>query len=212
MRILDMGSGNTCRNDINIIKKMIDSIAEVDPERKLVLKWQLFKEAPPNYPLAKSNFNWAYNYALDLGYQTTASVFDVGSLHFLLIHNPSFVKIANRPDLYWLIGEVPRKIEIVLSYKSSHALDKYDDIENEEINYLLCCISKYPAKLGSYEKKFNKSCLKRGISDHTTDWQLFRKYKPEFYECHFKLLDSTGPDSGEFARTPEQISEIYEEL
>lgn len=212
MRILDMGSGNTCKNNPDTILRMIKILSIIDPKKKFILKWQLFKKAGDNIPLLPSVFSYAYNIAMDYGFETTASVFDIKSLNYLLQFDIPFVKIANRPDLYWLIGEVPRKIEIVLSYKSSHALDKYDDIENEEINYLLCCISKYPAKLGSYEKKFNKSCLKRGISDHTIDWQLFRKYKPKIYEYHFKLPDSTGPDAGEFARTPEQISEIYEEL
>ena len=46
------------------------------------------------------------------------------------------------------------------------------------------------------------------ISDHTTDFQLYNKYKPKIYECHYKLEDSTGLDAGEFARTPEQLAEI----
>ena len=114
MRILDMGSGNTSKNDINIIKKMIDALAEVDPERKFIIKYQLFKDAPPNIPLEQGKFSFAHGYATGKGYKTTASVFDIESLNFLLQFDPCFVKIANRPDLYWLIGEVPRKIPIII--------------------------------------------------------------------------------------------------
>ena len=72
----------------------------------------------------------------------------------------------------------------------------------------MCCVSKYPANTIDYENNLI-SCLRHGISDHTTDWNLFLKYHPEIYEFHFKLSDSTGLDAGEFARTPEQITEVY---
>jgi hypothetical protein len=60
-------------------------------------------------------FEYAYYYARDKGYKTTASVFDEFSLYCLLKYNIPFVKIANRPDLYWLAGEVPRKIPVYMS-------------------------------------------------------------------------------------------------
>ena len=113
MRILDFSSGNTCKNNVDIIKKMIDALAEVDTERKFTIKWQLFQKAPPNIPLTQQNFHFAYHYAKQLGYETTASIFDKESLDFLSWFNPCFIKIANRPDLYWLIGEVPRKIPVL---------------------------------------------------------------------------------------------------
>ena len=211
MRILDMGSGNTSKNDITIIKKMIDALAEVDPERKFIIKWQLFKDVPPNIPLEQKKFAFAYYYAESLGYKITASVFDIASLEFLLIYNIPFVKIANRPDLYWLIGEVPRKIPVIVSYNG-----KYNDYlyshDEYDINYELCCISEYPTNINKYNTNFEIFELKQGISDHTSDWQLYLKYRPEIYECHFKLPDSTGPDAGSFARTPDDIKNIYEEL
>lgn len=210
IRILDLGSGNTCRNNPGIIHKMIDAIAEVDPKRKFILKFQLFQEAPPNIPLSWDCFVIAYDYAQKAGYKTTASVFDKESLNFLLKFDVPFVKLANRPDLYWLIGKVPRKIPVVVSY--SHENNFISNILFGNNQNYLCCVSEYPAIIDQYENRFDRDSLRDGISDHTENWQLFRDYRPQIYECHFKLPDSTGPDAGVFARTSQQISEIYEEL
>lgn len=204
MFILDFGSGNTCQNNYATIFRMIKSLSDIDPERKFIIKWQLFKKAGENISLLPEMFSYAYQMAKDLGFKTTASVFDLESLHFLLQHDIPFVKIANRPDLYWLIGEVPRKIPIVVSRYSNEYWD--------ENIYSLHCISKYPSLKTEYESEYFLDQLKEGISDHTTNWDLFRKYKPETYEAHFKLPDSTGPDAGPFARTPEQLKEIYNEI
>ena len=214
MRILDFSSGNTCQNDLAIIRKMIDSLAEVDPERKFIIKWQLFKEAGKNIPLHIGAFNYAYEYAKKLRYKTTASVFDIQSLEDLFLYlNPCFVKIANRPDLYWLIGEVPRKIPVIVSTSRGNDLPlSIFDPEYIIHDHILQCISEYPTDIKKYENEFYEEELKTGISDHTTNWDLYLKYRPRIYECHFKLEDSTGLDAGEFARTPKQISEIYEEL
>lgn len=215
--ILDMGSGNTCKNDINYMGKMVDAIAEIDPKRKIILKWQLFRKAGDNTPLDRTNFEIMYHYSKELGYKTTASVFDKESLDFLLKFDIPFVKIAKRPDLYWLIGEVPRKIPVIVSYNPTDVGFAKDE-NGFSNNFMfkdkdICCISKYPCDITDYEKDFCKYDLQYGISDHTTDWNLFREYRPEeVYECHFKLKDSTGPDAGDFARTPEQIKEIYEEI
>ena len=222
MIILDMGSGNTCKNDVLYVERMIDELAAVDTgKHEIVIKWQLFTECPPNEVLWLAVFDYAYEYAKKKGYQTTASVFDLDSLQFLLKYDIPFVKIANRPDLYWLAGEVPRKIPIYCSF------GKFDFIENDcalhtkvgkSIIERLCCISAYPATIEQYESEFNYpgyfvdapvlSHLWRGVSDHTTDFTLYHKYKPVIYECHYKLNDSTGPDAGLFARTPEQLKEI----
>ena len=85
----------------------------------------------------------------------------------------------------------------------------------------LACVSKYPAKISSYEKTYSREVtplidfegfeehiLKKSISDHTTNWDLYKKYRPKIYECHYKLEDSTGLDAGPFAMTPEQLLEI----
>ncbi len=72
----------------------------------------------------------------------------------------------------------------------------------------LYCVSNYPAKYDDYIRAFSPNQLRRGISDHTNDFSLFRKFEPERIEWHYKLLDSTGLDAGPFARTPEQLREV----
>lgn len=208
--ILDFGSGNTCKNTSAIIRKMIDSLHEVAKDKpdsigEIVIKWQLFEEAGENIPLDWNCFCYAYSYAKNCGFKTTSSVFDKKSLNYLLRYDIPFVKISNRNDLNHLIGEVPRRIEVIKSV--SNELYFYECVETR-----LCCVSEYPAGLKTYEERFSKKSLSFGISDHTTDWALFKKYQPEIYECHYKLEDSTGLDAGEFARTPEQLKELFDEL
>ena len=86
MIIFEMGSADTCKNDVIQIRAMIDAIAEVDKKRESVLKWQLFLEQRFNHvqSLSKGCFGVAYLYAKNLGFKTTASVFDRSSLDFLL--------------------------------------------------------------------------------------------------------------------------------
>ena len=207
MIILDFGSGNTCQNDFSYMKKMIDTLSEVDKDRKCIIKWQLFKEAGRNVPLDRELFCLAYGYAKHYGFKTAASIFDKESLEFFLGFEIPFVKIANRRDLDWLIGEVPRKVQVIVSVgtKIDWILKRTSINLNDKI---LVCVSKYPATLESYEKQFIDINLKTGVSDHTTDWTLYRKYEPEIYECHFCLEDSTGPDAGLFVRRPNQLREI----
>jgi sialic acid synthase SpsE len=186
---------------------MIDELKAVDTgKHEVIIKWQLFEHAPPNERLMWATFDYAYNYALDRGYRTTASVFDMPSLQHLLQFDIPFVKIANRPDLYWLAGEVPRKIPV---YTSTDGEVLYYPPYADKILY---CISKYPATIADYDNKFMMDEIDLsyvwGISDHTTDFTLWHKYKPEIIEWHYKLEDSTGPDAGEFARTPKQLEGI----
>jgi sialic acid synthase SpsE len=204
MFIADLGSGNTCKNDLGYAKRMIDELAKVDKNRKITLKWQLFKEAGDNIPLKHDIFHMCYNYAKEkYGYKTTASVFDKESLDFLInYYEVPFVKIANRPDLYWLIREIPRKIPVIVSWNNN--IVSYCGMGD-----VLCCVSNYPAKIEDYENDFNEVELEYGISDHTTNWDLYNKYKPQIYECHFVLEhDKNNPDGGLFSRTPNMIKEI----
>lgn len=206
MIILDFGSGNTCRNDQNIITKMINELAEIDKKRKCIIKWQLFQNEGKNIPLSFLKFKFAYKYAAKLGFKTTASVFDLENLNLLLQYfkeEISFIKIANRPDLYWLINEIPRKIKVIISHSSLYIPNKKDF----NIEYL-CCISKYSATMEEYEQIHDIKYLKKGISDHTINWDLYNKYKPKIYECHYKLKDSIGLDAGKFAKTSKQLKEI----
>ncbi len=199
MIILDLGSGATCQNKWDIAREMIHAIASIDTHREeVVVKWQLFEKLEPNIPLERDIFSRAYTYAWGLGYDTTASVFDVISLDFLLRFQIPFVKLACRPELYHLADRVPEHIPVIKSVSS---------VENFTPG-CLCCVREYPADVKQYKKAFRESNLKLGISDHTTDWFLYKKYAPEVYEVHFRMENTTGPDGGPFARTPEQLREI----
>ena len=211
--ILDFGSGNTCRNDTAYVKRMIDELKAVDTGRhRVVIKWQLFKEALPNIPLEHQVFDYAYKYAKEQGYQTTSSVNDLGSLEFLLRYEIPFVKIANRRELDWLIGEVPRKIPVYVSvgkiFDNSRCpiIPGFADFPHNNLE--LCCISEYPAEVKSYVNSFSRYHLTVGISDHTIGFDLWREYKPVFWECHYRLEDSTGLDAGPFAKTPKELRQI----
>jgi len=201
--ILDFGSGNTCKNDINYVKRMIDEMHAVNTgKHEVIIKWQLFQKAGKNIPLHWEVFNAAYTYAELMGYETTASVFDLESLDKLSIYEIPFVKIANNKDYYYLIDEIPRRIPVYVSVGS------YKQETANFVNLKLCCVSNYPADVTDYLKNFYSIDLRRGISDHTKDWELFKTCKPRVYECHYKLDDSEGLDSGEFARTPSMLAEI----
>ena len=219
MIILDFGSGNTCKNDPDYIIRMIDELDAVDSRKhEVIIKWQLFnRNIGKNEVLQSWAFSHAFNYATTKGYRTTASVFDKEALKFLLGFDVPFIKLANRPDLYWLAGEVPRKIPVYASF--SNIGDFWSRQPEWTIDEVMWCVSKYPATIEDYEKNVILPNYKEGelaellkpysaISDHTTDFTLYHKYKPKIYECHYKLADSTGLDAGDFARTPDALSEI----
>jgi sialic acid synthase SpsE len=200
--ILDLGSGNTCNNDRECIKEMIDSIPQTS-KFDVVLKWQLFKEAGPNVPLTQNSFDFAYNYAKVLGFKTTASVFDLGSLQYLLRYDIPFVKLANSSRFEYLIKEVPFQIPVYLSW------DGMRDFTYLFFDEILACVSEYPAKIETYVGLFDEKDLHDAISDHTVGLELFKKYKPYIWEKHYKLKDSTGLDAGPFAVTPNELKEIF---
>jgi sialic acid synthase SpsE len=209
MIILDFGSGNTCKNDKNYIAMMIDALAGVDHDRKCVIKWQLFEKAGDNLQLYRESFAYAYDYAKQYGFKTTASVFDLKSLEYLLKHDIPFVKIANNPTLWPLIVSIPDDVPIILSCGYNYGITWWEDHKRAFQNTIeyMCCVSDYPAPVEKY-MNFSIDNLRKGISDHTIDNYLFKEYAPDVYECHFKLADSTGPDAGPFARTAQQIKEI----
>jgi len=182
---------------------MIDEIYAIDTgKHDVVIKWQLFKQAGQNIPLSHEVFEWAYDYAKLFGYQTTASVFDKPSLAYLLCFDTPFIKLANREDLYWLKGYVPRNKRVLISWGDSESIRAFAD------DYGLCCVSNYPADMADYEKRFRAADLELGISDHTTNFKLFNKYQPIVYEVHYKLSDSVGLDAGKFARTARDLKAI----
>jgi sialic acid synthase SpsE len=209
--ILDFGSGNTCKNNPAYARRMIDELKAVDTgKHEVIIKWQLFEHAPPNERLMWATYEHAVNYAYNLGYRTTASVFDMVSFKYLMNWNVPFVKIANRPDLYWLAGEVPRNIPVYASFNNVHEFWSREPAWT--IEQPMWCVSKYPTTLEEYDRILNDHDMRfhayPAISDHTTDFELWHKYKPEIIEWHYKLDDSTGPDAGEFARTPAMLAEI----
>ena len=209
--ILDLGSGNTCRNDLGIIERLIDSVAWADHSNsknlKIILKWQLFTNMHPNIPLWTQSFSHAYEYAAQLGYQTTASVFDRTMLKWLLGFSIPFVKIACLPALWYLLYDVPPEIPIIYSYPANGE----EKMIRPPINSRgMACVRKYPAVADDYQQNFSQDALQAGLSDHTADWTLYHTYHPYLYECHVKLEDSTGPDAGPFARTPAQLKEILD--
>lgn len=214
--ILDFGSATTCKNSLVYVKRMIDELAKVDSRKHdVVIKYQLFEKEidslpdgtildPPVVPLKRDVFNYAYNYAASKGYKTTASVFDLPSLKYLLTYDIPFVKIANRPDIYWLGDEVPEDIPVY--YSAGDPTE--EQVRGRGQDEFLYCVSKYPATVSAYEDTFPVGGLCYAISDHTTDFTLCHKYNPIIIEWHYKLSDSTGYDAGEFARTPERLKEV----
>jgi sialic acid synthase SpsE len=198
--ILDMGSGNTCKNKVDIAKLMIDTVAQMDSHKhKIIFKWQLEMEvAPPNRILDRDVFEAAYYYAKSKGYPTTSSVFDYPSLQYLLKYEIPFVKIACQPDKYWLAGKVPREVPIVLSHDFR---GPPHDIFVGTI--VMQCVPEYPAKLSDYNQG-------NGVfSDHTPGLELWNYYHPGVWEKHFVLeREPDNPDSGIFALTPDQLMEV----
>jgi sialic acid synthase SpsE len=200
--IIEMGSGNTCRNDPGIVREMIDAVADVDSgKHEIVLKWQIFKEQPPNQPLLWRTFSYAYGYAWERGYQTTASVFDMLSLTFLERFDVPFVKIANRPKLRWIADHTQRPCYVSIAKEEGRLLTQASPV-------FMACVSKYPALVSDYAM-FSEHALRRGISDHTVGWGLYKRYRPGVIEKHFVLEHSDdNPDAGPFSVTPEQLSEV----
>lgn len=216
MIILDFGSAETCKNDVDYCCRMIDELAAVDTMReRIVIKWQLFTSVPSGVPpLIHRTYLKAEWYALiKYGYQTTASVFDRDSLYFLLdrqsIVPTPFIKIAARPNLYHLIDKIPEHIPVFVSVP---------DVEHRELIWeeygkrkgrlvILHCIAEYPANATVYETMYGHN-LSYSISDHTPGLYLYNKYAPWYWEKHYRLEDSTGRDAGPFAATPKELSVI----
>ena len=208
--IFDVGSGASLP-DFEAVIAIVDALEPIlehkktNPDLEIIIKTQLFKDIPPNKPLERDVFLYLKNYGESKGFQVTASVFDMDSLSFLLVHDPCFVKIACRPDLYWLAGEVPRKIPIVVSYDVRDELVNWDRLP-PKYNYPLACVPTYPAKIEDY--KFPGRLY---ISDHTVGLELFKQEAPVVWEKHFVLKknDPNNPDSmGGFALDPEELKQI----
>lgn len=204
--ILDLGSGNTL-TDVATGVELINAIIDVDTKKhEVIFKTQLFTDQPPNKPLNFNIFKALYTYAYSCNYKLTSSVFDLSSLQMLL-HTTNgkipFVKIACRPDLYWLIGEVPRKLPV---YASWNTKDKESLPYGTSNIKLLYCVPKYPAKLEEYLTQY---CEHGYVSDHVKGWGLWEWLEPEVIEKHVVMEhNDTNPDAGPWAATPQDLKEI----
>lgn len=197
--ILDIGSGKSL-HDVEGAKRMIDRVAELDSHRHdIIFKAQLFKEAPPNVPLDPNVYRVLYGYARHKGYWLTSSVFDECSLNIVLERHVPFVKIACRPDLYWLAGKVPRDVPVYESWDGS-ALPQYATV-------VFRCVRKYPARVEEYYP--TEDTHWEAVSDHTIGLDLWRKYSPHYWEKH--LVPEHDPynlDAGPFSCTPDELKEV----
>jgi len=225
MIILDFCSGNTCKNSWDYAKRMIDEmdfvVKEVGfPKEEIIIKWQLFLQAGDNIPLDRKIFRQAYEYAKELGYKTTASVFDRSSLNYLLKYDVLFIKIACVPETRTLIYYIPRGIPVIASY------DKSDVYKEKEYSNMIkmFCVRQYPALKEDYEnilksglsthhfgRVINQKYIALAVSDHTIGLKLFNEYYKDhnyIWEKHYKLEYSTGLDAGTFAITPKELKNM----
>jgi len=198
--ILDIGSGRSLHNVMRA-ETMIAKVANTDSHKhKIIFKTQLFRDAPPNIPLDHDVFDHLYHYAASLGYPMTSSVFDKDSLAFLWRYQIPFVKIACRPDLYWLIGEIPRKMPVYVSV--------YDKVAPPYLNgKWLFCVPQYPAQISEYLAFSSEG--RKMISDHSPGLDVWLNLKPDVWEKHLcPEREADNPDSGTFAVTPEELREV----
>lgn len=227
--ILDF-SANTFKNDPEIIDRAVREIACINTgKHEVIFKTQLFKEAGKNVVCEHKMYDYLHTVCAKRGYGCTASVFDHESLEFLYSYHKKrlaekktgipFIKIANNPDLYHLINEIPRAMPV---YASMGYDDFPDDIPIYSKDKFLRCVSKYPAKISDYFKIMQKVFSDMhchpvkgysdyvSISDHTIGLELFETYEDdlEVWEKHLILDDSDGLDAGPFAITPQELAEI----
>ena len=208
--ILEMQDGMMCKNDKNTVKMMIDKAIENKPDNMdMVFKWQLYtkiKTIVEVIALKHEIFEYAYEYAQSLGFESAASVFDRENLKYIKQFNVPFVKIACKTNLYdfrkdmWaLIGQEEYDYDRhIISVENNY---DYDYMHN--IGRLLCCVPKYPARLKEYEIFGDR--LFSGISDHTTGLVLYNKYKPKIYEKHY-YVDGLESWDKKWAIKPEELN------
>ena len=204
--ILDMGSGNS-NTSYDTGASMIEAVIGVDSHKhEVIFKYQLWSKDHPqgnNEWLNWVTFECLYRYAKARGYKVTSSVFDFNALTFLLTFDIPFVKLANRPDTWPLLGDIPRRIPVFISnYLYSCGFRESGIVTS------MACVSKYPASLKEYEMIPNLHHY-QAISDHTVGLELWDKYHPPVWEKHFVLThNDTNPDAGPFAITPEELKEV----
>ena len=212
MIIFDIGSGNSLVDTKTAIQ-VIEEVAKIDTHKhEVIFKAQLFKKAPPNIPLDHHVFLVAGAYAKLKGYEMTASVFDIESLNFLMekARDVPFVKIACRQDLYWLIGEVPRRIPVYVSIQTGKGIfPDQDQWWGDEV-VTLCCVPEYPASIDDYPA--NSSSIE--YSDHTVGLELWHRDSPTIWEKHLCLkrqsnwVENKNPDAGDWCLVPSDLEQV----
>jgi len=203
MIILDLGNGSVLKNDWGNIKATIDAIATIDVQRECIIKFQLFSAVPPKTPLRRDLFYQAWQYGTSLGFEVTSSIFDFDSLDFLSRMPVSMVKLANRMDSKIYFFDARKRFEEVI-VSTSDAMEFEKHLHGKR----MACVSQYPATIDVYENRFEVHQLGEGISDHTSDLKLFRKYQPRLYERHF-VLDSVSTDAPrQYAMRPADLEEL----
>ncbi len=204
--ILDIGSGNTLADSKTAIQ-IIEEVSKRDTgKHEIIFKAQLFKKPSPNIPLDHHIFLVARQYAKLRGYELTASVFDLESLDFLMhkARDVPFVKIACRQDLYWLIGEVPRRVSVYVSIQTDKKIFPEEEMWDDRV-VTLCCVPEYPASIDDYPA--NDSGIE--YSDHTVGLELWHDLKPKIWEKHICLKRSKdNPDGGNWVLIPKDLEGI----
>lgn len=206
--ILDV-SANTTKGDIKYFVDMVEEVKRIDTKKHLIIfKTQLFKSNGPesknNRYLQNDEFNQMFEESLKRGYMLTASVFDYESLDFLLKYRIPFVKIACRPDLYWLGKLVPTNIPLYISLTANSM--KHYSLFPRITPFV--CVPKYPASIDDYTTNL-APVMAVSISDHT-DEIVFFKSQPHVskWEMHYVLEhDKDNPDSC-VAKTPKDLEQI----
>ena len=207
--ILDI-SANTHRNDPDEMRKLFGAIPKTD-KHEIVLKTQFWSRDNPQGDNEATTFpglGMFIDIARKSGYEATSSVFDrLAMFNFLTFFEAPFIKIACRPELYDLAQYVPRGTPIYYSesVKAGPAPLVYYE---EEFDKVLACVPEYPAKFSAYKSAID-DC--DGFSDHTVGRKVFDVcHEGCIYECHYVLeRNSTNPDAGPFAKTPEDLREMF---
>ena len=239
--ILDVAP-NTFKNDLYYFDKMVKFIKKIDTNKyDIIFKTQMFgglsEAAKVNIRLDNSLLKEMNIICEGYGYKFTSSVFDYYSLVCLLGAGfpVPFVKLACRPELYYLSAHIPRGIPIYMSvdtrkFSSVNALNQEIEIlakrrkmilrdQGIEGAKFLLCVPEYPCKESDYQ--FN--LFNRSISDHTEGLKLFDRWENDnafvdeltrnqsncCFEMHYVLdRDQSNPDAGSFAKTISELSLI----
>jgi sialic acid synthase SpsE len=204
MIILDMGGGDVCKNNIKLAEDMVKTVAKVDRFRRCVLKWQLFTRIGGKTPLNRALFERMYWLGVDLGFKTTASVFDLESWKFLERFMPVWVKIPNTEVARSLVKEIeiPKVISLPSYLFETWAEDQIDE------EMLMCVVSEYPTTYDKYTTTFTDEQLEMGISDHTTTTNLYTCYMPPVYEKHFVIPACNTDKPRPYAIGPDELKEL----